>query len=85
MDIVRETVPARTVPTINYPGATAFHNALDENLCRSADQGPRRPNRPWADTEAEWKKIARRTGEAKLLEAIKTNKAAWPTVTDPIG
>ena len=31
MDIVRETV-ARTVPTINYPGATAFHNALDENL-----------------------------------------------------
>ena len=33
MDVVRETV-ARTVPTINYPGATAFHNALDENLWR---------------------------------------------------
>jgi multiple sugar transport system substrate-binding protein len=31
MDIVRETVP-RTVPSINYPGATAFHNALDERL-----------------------------------------------------
>jgi multiple sugar transport system substrate-binding protein len=34
MDIVRETVP-RTVPSINYPGATAFHNALDENFGRS--------------------------------------------------
>ncbi len=38
-----------------------------------------------ADTEREWKRIARRTGEDKLLEAIKTNKEAWPTVIDPIG
>jgi multiple sugar transport system substrate-binding protein len=37
-----------------------------------------------ADTEREWKRIARRMGEDKLLEAIKTNKAAWPTVTDPV-
>ena len=36
MDIVRESV-RRTVPTINYPGATAFHNALDENLVAGAD------------------------------------------------
>ncbi|MGT2467505.1 hypothetical protein ACVOMV_25455 [Mesorhizobium atlanticum] len=42
------------------------------------------PEQAMADTEREWRKIARRTGEEKLLEAIKTNKEAWPTVLDPI-
>ncbi|TIT32580.1 MAG: sugar ABC transporter substrate-binding protein, partial [Mesorhizobium sp.] len=82
MDVVRETV-ARTVPTINYPGATAFHNALDENLVAALTKA-KTAEQAMADTEAEWKKIARRTGEEKLLEAIKTNKEAWPTVLDPI-
>ena len=31
MKTIQETI-ARAVPTINYPGATAYHNALDENL-----------------------------------------------------
>lgn len=83
MDIVRETVK-RTVPTINYPGATAFHNALDENLVAALTKA-KSAEQAMADTEAEWKKIARRIGEDKLLEAIKTNKEAWPTVLDPIG
>lgn len=82
MDIVRETVP-RTVPSINYPGATAFHNALDENLVAACTK-TKTPEAAMADTEREWKRIARRMGEDKLLEAIKTNKAAWPTVTDPV-
>jgi multiple sugar transport system substrate-binding protein len=79
---VRETV-ARTVPTINYPGATAFHNALDENLMASLTKA-KTSEQAMADTETEWKKIARRIGEDKLLEAIRTNKEAWPTVLDPI-
>ena len=83
MDVVRETV-ARTVPTINYPGATAFHNALDENLVAALTKA-KTAEQAMADTEREWKRIARRTGEDKLLEAIKTNKEAWPTVTDPTG
>jgi multiple sugar transport system substrate-binding protein len=83
MDIVRETV-ARTVPTINYPGATAFHNALDENLVGALTKS-KTAEQAMADTEREWKRIARRTGEDKLLEAIKANKEAWPTITDPVG
>ncbi|WP_309085508.1 extracellular solute-binding protein [Chelativorans sp.] len=83
MDIVRETV-ARTVPTINYPGATAFHNALDENLVAALTKS-KTPEQAMADTDREWKRIARRVGEDKLLEAIKANKEAWPTVLDPIG
>jgi multiple sugar transport system substrate-binding protein len=82
MDIVRETVP-RTVPSINYPDATAFHNALDENLVAACTK-TKTPEAAMADTEREWKRIARLMGEDKLLEAIKTNKAAWPTVTDPV-
>jgi len=38
-----------------------------------------------ADTERQWSRVARRIGEDKLIEAIKANKAAWPTITDPIG
>jgi multiple sugar transport system substrate-binding protein len=82
MDIVKESV-ARTVPTINYPGATAFHNALDENLVAALTKS-KTPEQAMADTEKQWKRIARRTGEDKLVEAIKANKAAWPTLADPI-
>ena len=82
MDVVRETVK-RTVPTINYPGATAFHNALDENLVAALTK-TKSAEQAMADTEAEWKKIARRIGEDKLVEAIKANKAAWPAVIDPV-
>ncbi|RST86400.1 extracellular solute-binding protein [Aquibium carbonis] len=83
MDVVRETVE-RTVPTINYPGATAFHNALDENLVAALTKS-KTAEQAMADTEREWQRIARRTGEDKLLEAIRTNKEAWPTIIDPIG
>jgi multiple sugar transport system substrate-binding protein len=81
MDIVRETV-ARTVPTINYPGATAFHNALDENLM-AALTGAKTAEQAMVDTSSEWEKITRRTGQEKIAEAITANKAAWPTVLDP--
>ena len=82
MDMVLETVQ-RTVPTINYPGATAFHNALDENLM-GALTGAKTAESAMADTEREWRRIARRIGEEKLLEAIEANKAAWPTIIDPV-
>lgn len=82
MDVVRETV-ARTVPTINYPGATAFHNALDENLVAALTK-TKTPEEAMADTERQWNRIARRIGEDKLVAAIKSNKEAWPTVLDPV-
>lgn len=81
MDIVRESV-RRTVPTINYPGATAFHNALDENLV-AALTGSMSAEEAMANTERQWKRVARRIGEDKLIDAIRSNKAAWSTVIDP--
>lgn len=82
MDIVRESV-RRTVPTINYPGATAFHNALDENLT-AALTGSMSAEDAMANTERQWKRIARRVGEEKLVEAVSANKAAWPDIIDPV-
>jgi hypothetical protein len=58
MDIVRETVP-RTVPSINYPGATAFHNALDENLVAACTK-TKTPEAAMADT----------VGQAALSDAF---------------
>jgi multiple sugar transport system substrate-binding protein len=81
MDIVRETV-ARSVPTINYAGATAFNNALDENLMAALTKA-KTPEQAMADTAAEWEKITRRTGRDKIVEAVRGNMAAWPTVLDP--
>ena len=82
MDIVRETV-ARTVPTINYPGATAFHNALDENLVASLT-GAKTAAQAMADASSAWTEIVQRTGEDKIIEAIQANKAAWPTIVDAV-
>lgn len=77
---IRETI-IRTVPSINYPGATAFHNALDENLVAALTKA-KTAEQAMADTDREWRRIARRIGEDKLVSAIKANKAAWPTVVD---
>jgi len=82
MDNLRETV-ARTVPTINFAGATAYHNALDENLM-AALTGTKTSEEAMADVSDEWVKITRRTGEDKVIEAIKANRAGWPTLVDPI-
>lgn len=82
MDVVRETV-ARTVPSINFAGATAYHNALDENLM-AALTGTKTAEQAMADAAAEWEKITRRTGQDRIVEAVKANKAAWPTVLDPV-
>lgn len=77
---IRETV-RRSVPTINYPGATAFHNALDENLVATLTKS-KTPEQAMADTETEWLRIIERTGEEKLVSAIKANNAAWPTLVE---
>jgi len=81
VDTIRETA-ARSVPTINYPGATAFHNALDENLVAALTKS-KSPEQAMADTAEEWKKITGKIGEDKIVDAIRNNSQAWPTILDP--
>ncbi len=80
--VLRETV-ARTVPSINYLGATAFHDALDENLM-AALTGEKTAEEAMADTSSEWERIVRRTGEDKVIDTIQKATSAWPTIIDPL-
>ncbi|WP_308917016.1 extracellular solute-binding protein [Jannaschia sp. LMIT008] len=82
VETIRRSIE-RAVPSINYPGATAFHNALDENLV-AALTGDQTAAEAMQRTEREWQRIARRIGEDKLQEAIAFNNGAWPTITDPV-
>ena len=82
VETIKETI-RRAVPSINYPGATAFHNALDENLVAACTK-TKTPEQAMADVERQWKRVMRRIGEDKIREAIAFNNSAWPTVLDPI-
>ena len=78
MDVVRETV-ARTVPTINYPGATAFHNALDENLMAALTKS-KTAEQAMADTEkrVEEHRPPHRRGKARSRPSRPTRKPGRP-------
>ena len=78
MDVVRETV-ARTVPTINYPGATAFHNALDENLIAALTKA-KTPEQAMADTETRMgaDRAAHRRGQARSRPSRPTRRPGRP-------
>ena len=71
---------ARTVPTINYPGRRRS-TTLDENLMASLTGA-----KTAAQAMAIPPMLGRRSHPApeKIIEAIKANKAAWPTVLDPV-
>jgi multiple sugar transport system substrate-binding protein len=80
VETIKETIK-RAVPSINFAGATAFHNALDENLVAALTKS-KSPEDAMADVEREWKKVIRKTGEDKIVDAVKANRAAWPTLLD---
>ena len=77
---IRETIK-RSVPSINFAGTQSFHNALDENLL-AALTNEKSAEEAMSDTTKDWQRIVRRQGEDKMVEAIKTNRAAWPTTVD---
>ena len=77
---IRETIK-RAVPTINYPGAAAYHKALDENLM-AALSGQQTAEEAMQKTDKEWEKVTHRIGEEKIAQAIKTSMPAWPTIED---
>jgi len=79
---IRETI-RRAVPSINFAGSQSFHNALDENLL-AALTGTKSPERAMSDTARSWKRTIRRVGEDELVSAIRQNRAAWPTIIDPL-
>ena len=78
--IIRETIK-RSAPTINFAGQTAFDNALDEQL-QAALVGDISAEDAMKRAAKAWRKIIRKKGETKMVEAIRKSKAAWPTIID---
>jgi multiple sugar transport system substrate-binding protein len=78
--IIRETIK-RSAPTINFAGQTAFDNALDEQL-QSALAGQITAEQAMKRAAKAWRKIIRKKGEKRMVEAIRKSKAAWPTIID---
>jgi multiple sugar transport system substrate-binding protein len=77
---IRDVIP-RAVPSINYPGATAYHKALGGNLTEAL-KGSKSAEQAMKDTETAWREITQQVGQKKVVDAIKASKAAWPTILD---
>jgi multiple sugar transport system substrate-binding protein len=80
MDAIRETI-VRSVPTINFAGQTALDAALDEEL-QAALTGQKTAEQAMEAASRKWKKIIRRKGEDKMIQAIQKSRAAWPTLIE---
>ena len=80
--VMRETVK-RSVPTMNFPGAQALHNALDENL-QSAIVGEVSVAEAMKKAAKEWRRIMKKRGETKMIDAINKDRAGWPTLIDTV-
>ena len=82
VDAIRQTI-ARSAPTLNVAGQTAFDNALDEEL-QAALTGQKSAEQAMKDAQHKWERIIQRKGEEKIIPALKASRAAWPTVIDAI-
>ncbi|MCG8357229.1 MAG: extracellular solute-binding protein [Kiloniellales bacterium] len=78
--VIRETI-SRSAPTLNFAGQTAMDNALDEEL-QAALTGQKSAEDAMKDCARRWKRIIRRKGEDRTIEAIRASRAAWPTLID---
>ena len=81
VEVIQETIK-RSTPTINFAGQSAFDNGLDEELQRALI-GDITPEEAMKNASKKWRKIIKKKGEDKMIEAIRaSNKAAWPTIVD---
>lgn len=80
-----KTIPftiARGVPTLNFGGATAMDNALDEEL-QAALTKQKTPKQAMDAAQKKWEQIVKRLSSRGIVDAIKASRATWPTIVDP--
>lgn len=78
--VIWETIK-RSAPTINFAGQLAFDNALDEEI-QAALVGDQSPADAMRKAAKRWKKIIRKKGEDRMIEAIRASKTGWPSIID---
>lgn len=77
-DELKIIVPNTAPPIAGIHGATAYTNALDQNLQKALTKQSS-PEKAMADTAAAWDKITNRFGRSKQVAALKAGLEAWPT------
>ena len=76
-DALKIIVPNTAPPIAAIHGATAYTQALDQNLQKALTKQSS-PEKAMGDTAAAWEKITNRNGRAKQIRALKASQAAWP-------
>jgi multiple sugar transport system substrate-binding protein len=77
-DELKIIVPNTAPPIAAMHGATAYTNALDQNLQKALTKQSS-PEKAMADTAAAWEQITNRFGRAKQIKALQAGQEAWPT------
>ena len=71
----------RSAPTINFAGQGAFDNALDEQI-QAVMVGEKTPAEAMKKASKKWRKIIKKRGETRMVDAINKSRANWPSVVD---
>jgi multiple sugar transport system substrate-binding protein len=79
-DILPHTIP-RAAPMLKLSGTGAMHQILDENL-QQCFAGTKTPKEAMKDTGEAWRRIVRKKGETKMVDAIAADRKGWPTIID---
>jgi multiple sugar transport system substrate-binding protein len=76
-DELKVIVPNTAPPVAAIHGATAYTQALDQNLQKALTKQSS-AEKAMADTAAAWEKITNRHGREKQIKALKASQEAWP-------
>ncbi len=79
-DILPETIQ-RAAPMLKLSGTGAMHQILDENLQRCF-AGQQTAAEAMKVVAGEWRRIIRKKGETKMIDAIIADREGWPTIID---
>ena len=77
-DELKIIIPNTAPPIAAIHGATAYTQALDQNLQKALTKQSS-AEKAMSDTAAAWEKITNRNGRAKQIGALKASQEAWPT------
>ncbi|MEX3009586.1 extracellular solute-binding protein [Hoeflea sp. TYP-13] len=80
MEFIPKTI-ARSVPSINFAGQTAFDNALDEEL-QAAITGQKTAAEAMRAASKKWQRIIRKRQRKGILDAIAASRQTWPSIVD---
>jgi len=80
METIQKTINY-AAPMLSLPGTQAMHQSLDENI-QACFAGTMDAKTAMQRTAKKWRKIVRKKGEDRMIEAIIADRKSWPTTVD---